>query len=84
MSIAIATLLAAALTAAAATASTLWAKRRGGPDAHLATITASTMLMAQLQTRLASQDARIALLEERVAHLEEENTAYHRLYGPLP
>ncbi len=77
MTIALATLLAAVLTAGMAGATTLWNRRRRGPESSSQMLTASTLLLTQLQVRIDS-------LERRVEHLEAENSAYFRLHGPLP
>lgn len=77
MSEALIGLLSASLTALIAVGGTLWAKRRSSPESEANMLTASTLLLAQLQ-------ARVAALETRVAILETENAEYHHLYGPLP
>ena len=77
MSEALASLLAAVLTAAGAVISTAWFKRRRSPHTQLSILSGADLLLTQLQHR-------VEKLELRVETLERENDAYLRLYGPLP
>ena len=56
---------------------TAYAQRRKSPTSTATIGGAYDSLLTQLQLRLVA-------LEARVATLEYENDAYHRLYGPLP
>ena len=56
---------------------TLWHRRINGPEATSQIVTASSLILVQLQDR-------IAVLEMRVAQVENDNKRYYRLYGPLP
>ncbi len=69
--------LGTALTVAVTAFVTIWGQRRRSPGTASTLLGGADMLLTQLQTRLIS-------LEARVATLERENDAYHRLYGPLP
>lgn len=71
------TALVGVVSVAATVGTTLWHKRSEGPEAASQMVTASTLMLAQLQDR-------IEVLESRVGRLESENSAYYRLYGPLP
>ena len=71
------TIIAGLVSVVVTAGATLWHKRADGPDASAQMVTASSLILAQLQER-------IAVLEERVEKLEDENMAYHRLFGPLP
>lgn len=77
-------LLVGALTSVAAVGATAWKMRRGGPESQAQMVTASTLLLEQLQRR-------ITALEQRTAALELENAAhelnllrYAEAFGPLP
>lgn len=56
---------------------TIWRGRGSGPETQATLVGASDLLMGRMLTR-------IERLESRVERLEQENDAYHRLYGPLP
>lgn len=71
------TIIVGAVSVLATAIATFWHKRSDGPEASAQMITASSLILAQLQDR-------IAVLEGRVEKLEEENEEYHRLFGPLP
>lgn len=63
---------------------TVWSRRRAGPMAHAQIVTASTLLLAQLQTRVAALEARVATLETENLEHEANLVRYEALYGPLP
>ena len=56
---------------------TVWNSRKASPQAQATLGDGYNALLTQVQARLIA-------LEARVTHLEFENDAYHRLYGPLP
>ncbi len=56
---------------------TVYNSRNSSPQIQATLVEAADGLITQFQIRLAA-------LELRVGHLESENDAYHRLYGPLP
>lgn len=56
---------------------TVYNSRKSSPQAQATLGEGYNALLTQVQLRLAA-------LELRVAQLERENDAYHRLYGPLP
>ncbi len=84
MTIALAMMGAALVTALFASATTLWNRRSGGPDAQAQMVTASTLLLSQLQGRIEALEARVASLESENADHEANLRAYEALYGPLP
>jgi hypothetical protein len=47
-------------------------------------VTATTLLLAQLQTRVAALESRVAMLETEVEEHENNLKIYEDLYGPLP
>ena len=77
MTVAELVLLLGGLSSLAAIGVTAWRVRRDGPEAGAQLVTASSLLLAQLQRR-------ISALEERLDYAIAENDAYERLYGPLP
>ena len=70
---------------------TIWHRRRRGPDATATMVTASTLLLEQLQRRVSAleaqtvdQDLRIRMLEEENAEHENTIERYRLMFGPLP
>ena len=77
-------LLLGALTSFGALGGTYWRMRRSGPESEAKIVTASTLLLAQLQNRIAALEARTAALELENAIHERNLLRYAEKYGPLP
>ena len=70
---------------------TIWHRRRRGPEASAAMVTASTLLLEQLQRRGSALEAQTVDQGIRIKMLEDENAEqgntierYRLLFGPLP
>lgn len=84
MTAAMATVLAGLGSVLITATTTIWLRRRSGPEAQAAIVTASTLLLAQLQTRIAALEGRVKLLERENLIHETRLRHYEDLYGPLP
>jgi len=83
MTVALATILAGAMTVALTTGTPLWSRRTRGPEAHAQIVNASTKLLEQLQARIDVLEKRVDLLEEENIELTETVARYKFVYGPL-
>lgn len=77
-------LLIGAMTSLAAVGTTVWKVRRGGPEAQAQMVTASTLLLEQLQQRIQVLEDRIYFLERENAEHEQALLRYTRMYGKFP
>ena len=84
MSVALASVIAGVVSVGLSGAVTLWSRRTSGPQAHATIVNASTLLLAQLQTRVAALETRVADLEKENQEHEANLERYETLYGPLP
>ena len=77
-------LIAGLISVSLAQGATLWIKRRTSPEAQAQIVTASTLLLAQLQHRVAALETRLEHLEAEIEVHEINLRTYEDLYGPLP
>lgn len=84
MTVALATILAGVSSVGLTGGITLWLRRSTGSEAHSQMVTATTLLLAQLQTRVAALEGRLTTLESEIEDHEESLRQYEALFGPLP
>lgn len=77
-------LLLGAVTSMGALFATFWRIRRSSPESEAQIVTASTLLLEQLQRRIVALEQRTAALETENSEHERKLRLYEAMYGPLP
>lgn len=77
-------LLLGAITSIGALVATFWRIRRSSPESEAQIVTASTLLLEQLQRRIVALEQRTAALEAENSEHERKLRLYEQAFGPLP
>ena len=75
--------IAALVTTTIATLTTLYHRRKDGPDIQKSLVEATTLLLSQLQSRVLVLETKIEELEGELAQVRMENRMYRDKHGPI-